>query len=127
MIAELENTFSSTPHCSLSFLLSLIQYVIFNNHTVQKVVQMKFPIFKMCFESCFHFLFLLNDNIERRKQIKKHFHAKKEQCMFGLRREKLCLVQGNIHPTLYYSELLEQLRKPIWLGPLQNEKNKLFC
>lgn len=77
MIAELENTFSSTPHCSLNFLLSLIHYVIFNNHTVQKVVQMKFPIFKMCFEPCFHFLFLLNDNTERRKQIKKHFHAKK--------------------------------------------------
>lgn len=42
-----------------------------------EAVQMKSPIFKMCFEPCFHFLFLLNDNTERRKQINKHFHAKK--------------------------------------------------
>lgn len=42
---------------------------------------------------CFHFLFIFKNSTERRKQSFEHFHVIKEQCSFGLRREKLRLEQ----------------------------------
>lgn len=42
---------------------------------------------------CFHFLFVFKNSTERRKQSSEHFHVIKEQCRFGLRREKLRLEQ----------------------------------